>query len=90
MGRLRYSREEAEAEAIRRAAEFVAKRSDARSWQNPRAMPNPLVPRSKASKHPVTWLVLFPPVLPDGGAIDGGELFVDVDLEANTVELFGW
>jgi len=87
VARLRYSWEVALAEAIRRAEGFVADRPDRDSWRFRKAFPNTLVPPSPASKHPVSWLVLFAPVPPDGGVIDGGELFVAVDLESGSVGL---
>ena len=90
MSRLRYSRAEAEAEAIRRAGALVAGRPDCDQWRLRGASPNPLVPPSQASKHPVGWLVLFAPVPPEGELIDGGELFVAVDLELCTIGLLSW
>ena len=87
MARLRYSREEAQAESVRRAEAIVADRPDRDQWRLRGAFPNPPVPPSKASKHPVAWMVLFAPVPPEGGVIDGGELFVAVDLESGSVGL---
>ena len=83
MSRLRYSRDGAKAEAIRRAEAFVAERPDRDELRLRGAFANPLVPPSKASKHPVAWLVLFAPLPPEGGVIDGGELFVVANLEAS-------
>ncbi len=90
MARLRYSREQAQAEAIRRAEAFVTDRPDRDELRLSGAIPNTLVPPSQASKHPVAWFVLFAPVPPDGGVIDGGELCVAVDLESGSVELHWW
>ncbi len=41
----------------------------------------------EASKHPVAWVVIYAPVPPDDAVIEGGELFVAVDLESGTVGL---
>ena len=85
MARLRYSLAEAQAEATRRAEAFVAKRADRDQWRHRGTTPDSLVPPSHTSKHPVAWVAVFAPVLPRGGAIDGGELFVAVDLESGSV-----
>ncbi len=90
MGRLRYTLEEARAEATRRAEAFVSDRADRDQWLLRGAAPNTLVPPSRASKHPVAWVVIYAPVPPEGEAIDGGELFVAVDLERDTVGLSRW
>jgi hypothetical protein len=90
VGRLRYSLAEAQAEATRRAEVFVADRADRDQWLLRGAAPNTLVPPSQASKHPVAWVVIYAPVPPEGGAIDGGELFVAVDLELGTISLRPW
>lgn len=85
MGRLRYSRAEAEAEATRRAERFVADRPDREVLRHCGTYPDWVVPPSPASKHPVAWVAVFAPIPPDGGVIDGGELFVVVDLESGSV-----
>ncbi|MDB5310755.1 MAG: hypothetical protein JWO38_4957 [Gemmataceae bacterium] len=90
MARLRYSRTEAQAEAQRRAEAFVADRPDRDQWRLRGTSPNTLVPPSRASKHPVAWVAVFAPVPPDGGVIDGGELFVAVDLETGGVGVLGF
>jgi len=82
---LRYSRAEAEAEATRRAEAFVAERSDRGEFRHRRTYPDPSVPPSGSSKHPVAWIAVYAPIPRDGEVIDGGELFVTVDLEAGTV-----
>ena len=48
------------------------------------------MPPSRASKHPVAWVVMYSPVPPEGGAMDGGELFVAVDLELGTIGPRPW
>lgn len=90
MGRLRYSLTEAQAEATRRAEAFVAGRPDHGEFRLRGAHPDSLVPPSRASKHPAAWVVVFTPAPAEGGVIDGGELFVAVDLELGTVGLRPW
>jgi hypothetical protein len=90
VGRLRYSLLEAQAEATRRAEEFIAGRPDRYMFQLRGAGPDPLAPPSRASKHPVAWIVAFAPGPPAVREIDGGELFVAVDLELGTVGLCPW
>ena len=90
MGRLRYSLTEAQAEATRRAEVFIAARPDRDQFRRHGTFPDTLVPPSRASKHPVAWVAVFQWVPPDGGIIDGGELFVVVDLELGTVGLRQW
>lgn len=89
MARLRYSREEAQAEAVRWAKAFIAEWPDGGQWRFLRAFPNSLAPTSETSKHPVAWFVLFAPVPPEDGVVDGGELWVAVDLESGSVGLHG-
>jgi hypothetical protein len=90
LSRLRYSLTEAQAEATRRAEAFVAARPERDEFRLRGAHPDSLVPPSRASKHPVAWIVWFAPVPPDDGVIDGGELCVSVDLELGTVGLRPW
>ena len=90
MDRLRYSLAEAQAEATRRAEAFVADRPDRDEFRLRGAYADSLVPPSAASKHPVAWIVVFAPVPPEGGVIDGGELLVAVDLKHGTVGLRPW
>lgn len=85
MGRVRYSLAEAKAEATRRAAEFVASRPDANEWRHISTGPDNFGPPRSSSKHPVAWIAMYAPIPPDGSVIDGGELFVIVDLEFGTV-----
>ena len=90
MARLRYSRAEAQAEATRRAEAFVADRPDRDDLQHRGTFPDSPVPPSRASKHPVAWVAMFAGVPLDGGVMDGGELFVTVDLERDTVGYWQW
>ena len=89
MARLRYSWAEAQAEATRQAEAFVAGRLDPDHWRHRGTHPDALVSPSRSSKHPVAWVAVFAPVPPDGAAIDGGELFVAVDLESGSVAVRG-
>lgn len=87
MTRLRFTRVEAEAEATRLASEFVARLPGCTTDRCVGAFPDKSAPPSPASKHPVAWLVLFKAPTPPGAAMDGGELFVTVNLEAKTVAI---
>lgn len=57
MTRVRYSLEQAQAEAIRRAEVYLADRADRDQWNLYRAVPDTFVTPSHASKHPVDWVV---------------------------------
>jgi hypothetical protein len=84
--RLRFTLKEAEAEATRLAAEFIAARPGYSSARCKGAVPDRCAPRSRSSKHPLTWLVCFvfhPPEV----IMDGGELFVAVNLETGVVTI---
>jgi len=81
---------EARDEATRRGVAFVAARPDRDNWLLRGAGSNTTVLPSRASKHPFAWVVVFAPVPPEGGLIDGGELFVAVDLELGTVGIRPW
>jgi hypothetical protein len=85
VARLRYTRAEAEAEATRRAEAFVAGRPDRDQLRHRGTFPDSTVPRSQSSKYPVVWVAVFAPIPPDGCIIDGGELFVAIDLESGSV-----
>lgn len=85
MTRLRYSRAEAEAEATRRAIEFVNRRPDRDALRHCHTSPDSFGTPSRSSKHPVSWVAVFAPVMPEGAVIDGGELFVAVDLESGAI-----
>jgi len=85
VARLRYSRAEAEAEATRRAKEFIANRPDYIQMRYGGTVPNSRVKPSRTSKHPFAWIVIFDPIPPDGCVIDGGELLVAVNLETGEI-----
>lgn len=85
MARLRYSLAAAQAEATRRAAAFVAGRPDRDELRHRGTYPDSLVSPSRVSKHPVAWVAVFAPIPAEGCVIDGGELFVTVDLESGSI-----
>jgi len=87
MTRLRFTRTEAEAEATRLASELVAVLPGASSVQCVGAYPDTTAPRSHSSKHPVNWSVVFKAPQPPGVVMDGGELFVTVNLETKVVAI---
>ena len=90
MARVRYSKTEAQAEATRRADAFVAERSDRDHWRYVNTTPDGIAPPRRSSKLPVVWVAMFAPIPPEGGVIDGDELFVVVDLELGTVSVRNW
>jgi hypothetical protein len=89
MARLRFTREQARAEASRRAAEFVSARPTFAGARLRGAYPDTTVPRSHSCKHPVAWVAVFAFDPPGGTVMDGGELFVSVDLESGAVAVCG-
>jgi len=84
--RLRYTRAQAEAEAILLATEFVSGLPGAVSGRCTGAHPDRMAPMSGSTKHPVVWVVIFafhpPEVL-----MDGGELSLTVNLETKIVSI---
>lgn len=90
MARVRFSRTEMQAEATRRAEAFVAGRPDRDDWRHVSTTPDSIGAQRPSSKHPVVWLAMYAPVPPDGVVIDGGELFVVVDMEQDTVGVRDW
>jgi hypothetical protein len=82
--RLRFTRAEAEGEAIQRATEVVATLPSGKSVQCVGAFPDWTAAPSRSSKHPVAWVAIF---TTPGDIMDGGELFVTVNLDTNTVGL---
>jgi hypothetical protein len=87
MGRLRFTREDAQHEAARRASEFVSGLPSCKGLRLRGTHPDTTVPQSSASKHPVAWVVVFSLDLPDGAVMDGGELFVAVNLDSGAVAI---
>lgn len=84
MPRLRFTRAEAESEAIRLATEFVAALPRSAPGRCIGAYPDRIAPKGRGSKHPVNWDVGFV-FHPPGVAYLGGEVFVMVDLETQAV-----
>ena len=84
MARVRLSEAEAQAEATRRAAAFIAGRDDRHNWRHVSTTPD--VAR-RAGKVPVGWVAMYARIAPDGTVIDGGELLVIVDLASGSVGL---
>lgn len=84
MPRLRFTRAGAEIEAIRLATAFVATMPGAGYARCIGAVADPFAPRSTSSKHPLVWSVRFV-FHPPGVVMDGGELFVAVNLETRAV-----
>ena len=89
MARLRFTKAQAQAEASRRAAEFVSARPTFAGARLRGAYPDAAVPQSQNSKHPVAWVAVFAFDPPDGALMDGGEFFVSVDLESGAVAVRG-
>jgi hypothetical protein len=87
MTRLRFTRADAEAEATRLALEFVAGLPGCGSDRCVGAFPDTSAPRSRASKHPVAWLVVFKAPQLAGVVMDGGEMFVSVNLQTNAIAI---
>ncbi len=88
MPRLRFTREEAAAEATRRATEFVAGLPGGESGRCTGAFPDPFAIRSRNTKHPVSWVVRFvfhPPEVIQ----DGGDLLIAVNLETGAATMHG-
>jgi hypothetical protein len=81
--RLRFTLADAEAEATRLATEFVTRLPHSASARHVRTVPDGTAPQSSSSKHPVAWCVMFV-YHPLEVVMDGGELFVAVNLETKT------
>lgn len=86
MPRLRCSREEAKLEAIRIAEEFVARRPDAHNHRILGAHPDDDAHQVGSGKTPAVWIVTFQWHIP-GCTMDGGELFVRVNVQKRHAEL---
>ena len=60
----------------RQAARFISVHADMHA------------PRSPCSKHPVKWRAMFvfhPPEM----VVDGGEMFLEIDIETQSVRIWG-
>jgi len=87
MERIRFTRAQAQNEASRRATEFVSELPSCTGFRLRGAHPDTTMPKSQSSKHPIAWLVVFGLDQPDGSVMDGGELFVAVDLESGAIAI---
>lgn len=87
MGRIRFTREQAQDEAARRASDFVSGLPNYAGLRLHGTHPDTTMPQSRNSKHPAAWLVVFAFDPPDCRVMDGGELFVAVDLESGAVAI---
>ena len=86
MARIRLTREQDRIEAIRLATQLVVELPGLGAARCTGANPDLFALKSKASKIPVAWQVCFVFHPPEAG-IDGGELFVAVDLETREAKL---
>jgi hypothetical protein len=89
MSRLRYTLDEARAEAERLAKSYVTNLSGCETLELFGSNPLLSAPRSNASKHPVQWLVSFRDPPPPDAVVDGGELILDVNVESKSVAIWG-
>ena len=87
MGRIRYNLEQAQHKAVLRASEFVSGLPGYAGFQVRRTYPDTTVPRSRASKHPLAWIVVFAFDPLDGSSMDGGELIVAVNLDSGMIAI---
>jgi hypothetical protein len=87
VSRLRYTPEQAEAEAKRLAESYVARLQNVDGYIFRRAIANGHVPKSPATKLPVVWHAVFTRDYPRGVVVDGGELVVVVNIETKDVQL---
>lgn len=88
MARLRYTLEEARAKATALALEFAAGQAWGQLARCASANPS-WVRQGTSSKHPTVWSVCFV-FNPSDVVMDGGEIFVDVDLETEVVQNHNW
>jgi hypothetical protein len=90
MARIRFTRQQAHAEASRRAEQFVAGLSNCANLRLRGCIPDSRVPQSRSSKHPLAWVAVFAMGSIEDCVIDGGELFITVDLESSAVAVREW
>lgn len=84
MPRLRHTLEEARNLAELLADKLIASTSWGSSLQSLGASPATLDTQGNSSKHPTRWIVTCKPRLPQGSTVDGGEVFVSLDLESES------
>jgi hypothetical protein len=87
MPRLRCTREQAEAEAIRLAKEFVLTIPKTSDYRFRGARPDTSLPRTNSGKIPAVWCIAFQWQPPDGSTVDGCELFIRVNVQTKVAEL---
>src|SRR5262245_29378299 len=79
--RLRYTPEQAEAEAKRLAEAYVAQLQNVDGYIFRRAWADGHAAKSPSTKLPVVWHAMFSRDYPEGVVVDGGELVVVVNIE---------
>ena len=84
MARLRHTLEEARLLAELLADNLVATTSWASRVHKVGTWPGSSSLQGKGSKHPTVWVVGYQTIAPEGTTIDGGEIFVEVDLESQS------
>jgi hypothetical protein len=85
--------EEARAEALRIAEEFIAVTAPKRAgwaWEVAPPEPDELAPNFDRRKPIVKWLVWIKLTSLDGGGMDGGDAWVLVDLETKEARWAEW
>jgi hypothetical protein len=87
MPRLRCTREQAEAEAIRLAEEFLLTIPNTSDFKAFIAHPDTSLPRVNSGKIPAVWCVAFKWQPRDGSTVDGCELFIRVNVQTKVAEL---
>ncbi len=87
MSRIRYTPEQAEAEAKRLAESYVGRLQNADGYIFRRAIANGHAPKSPSTKLPVVWHAVFTRNYPEGVVVDGGELIVVVNIETKDANL---
>ncbi len=86
MTRLRYSLAEAKQAATEIAIEAIGTLNTIHPARLVSISPDRTAPQGIASKHPTRWIVAFVCHDPEV-VLDGGEIFVSVDLETKTGEV---
>jgi hypothetical protein len=86
MARLRCTLEQAKAEAIRMASEFLQTTPAATTHRFVNARPDNSSPKVDSGKIPAVWLVMFSWSPSNGEVIDGGEVFIRVNVQTKNVE----
>ena len=85
MARLRCTREQAQAEAIRLAEEFLLTIPNSSDYKFSHAVPDTTLPRGDSGKIPAVWLVIYT-YHKDGGTWDGCDLCIRVNVQTKVTE----